>query len=199
MKRREENASLFDGSFGSTQQGYSSNMKLMIVAAFLIVTIGLILIQPDPTPNRLAGDEGELTEMTKSAALIDAPSATYSNSEAAVTRSETSLLSVGGAVRSEDVSKLLRQPIRLNGSSRDIRALSRDVLAKFGYSVGADDRLHGLLVQALAEGQSDAYIDALLNSAVTRGDFRAPVALTMSSGRFNTDALLQELVVQYNN
>ncbi|MDB4073981.1 hypothetical protein N9530_04435 [Ascidiaceihabitans sp.] len=45
MKRREENASLFDGSFGSTQQGYSSNMKLMmIVAAFLIVTIGLILI-----------------------------------------------------------------------------------------------------------------------------------------------------------
>lgn len=106
MKRREENASLFDGSFGSTQQGYSSSMKLMmIVAAFLIVTIGLILIQPDPTPSRLAGDEDELTEMTKSAALIDAPSATYPNYEVAVTRSETSLLSVGGAVRSEDVSK----------------------------------------------------------------------------------------------
>lgn len=79
------------------------------------------------------------------------------------------------------------------------KTLASDVLAKFGYRVGADDRLHGLLVQALAEGQSDAYIDALLNFAVTRGDFRAPVALTMSSGRFNTDALLQELVVQYNN
>ena len=79
------------------------------------------------------------------------------------------------------------------------KTLASDVLAKFGYRVGADDRLHGLLVQALAEGQSDAYIDALLNFAVTRGDFRAPVALTMSSGRLNMDALLQELVVQYNN
>jgi hypothetical protein len=137
--------------------------------------------------------------MTKSAALIDAPSATYSNSESAVTSSETSLLSVGGGARSEDVSKLLRQPIRLNGSSRDIRALSSDVLAKFGYGVGADDRLHGLLVQALAEGQSGAYIYALLNSVLTRGDFRAPVALTMSWGRFNTDALPREQVVQYNN
>jgi len=64
-------------------------MKLMIVVAFWIVTIRLILIQTDPTPNRLAGDEDELTEMTKSAALIDAPSATYSSSESAVTLSET--------------------------------------------------------------------------------------------------------------
>ena len=72
-------------------------------------------------------------------------------------------------------------------------------MAKFGYGVGADDRLYGLLVQALAEGQSGAYTYALLNSVLTSGDFRAPIALTMSWGRFNTDALPQELVVQYNN
>ena len=71
-------------------------------------------------------------------------------------------------------------------------------MAKFGYNASVGDRLHGLLVQALAEGQSDAYIDALLNTAVTRSDFRAPVALTMSSGRFNADVLLQELVFQFN-
>ena len=93
-------------------------------------------------------------------------------------------MSVGGAARSEDVSKLLRQPIRLNGSSRDIRALSSNVLAKFGYSVGADDRLHGLLVQALAEGQSGAYIYALLNSVLTRGDFRAPSRIDDVMGPF---------------
>ena len=94
------------------------------------------------------------------------------------------MLSVGGAARSEDVSKLLRQPIRLNGSSRDIRALSSDVLAKFGYSVGADDRLHGLIVQALAEGQPGAYIYALLNSVLTRGDFRAPSRIGDVMGPF---------------
>mgnify|MGYP000518098408 CR=1 FL=1 len=154
MKRGTDNASLFDESVGPEQQGYSSNMKLMmIVAAFLIITIGLILVQPNVAPNQLA--ENEPTELTKTADLASVPSADYSNSEAVVMRSETSLLSVG-------------------------------------------DRLHGLLVQALAEGQSDAYIDALLNTAVTRGDFRAPVALTMSSGRFNADVLLQELVFQFN-
>ena len=197
MKRGTDNASLFGGSFGSEQQGYSSNMKLMmIVAAFLIVTIGLILVQPNVAPNQLA--ENEPTELTKTADLASVPSANYSNSEAVVTRFETSLSSVGGIQRAEHVSKLLRQPIRLNGATRDIRALSREVLAKFGYNASVGDRLHGLLVQALAEGQSDAYIDALLNTAVTRGDFRAPVALTMPSGRFNTDVLLQELVVQFN-
>ena len=197
MKRGTDNASLFDESVGPEQQGYSSNMKLMmIVAAFLIVTIGLILVQPNVAPNQLV--ENEPTELTKTADLASVPSADYSNSEAVVTRSETSLLSVGGIQRAENVSKLLRQPIRLNGATRDIRALSREVLAKFGYNASVGDRLHGLLVQALAEGQSDAYIDALLNTAVTRGDFRAPVALTMSSGRFNTDVLLQELVFQFN-
>ena len=198
MKRGTDNASLFGESFGSEQQGYSSNMKLMmIIAAFLIVTIGLILVQPNVAPNQLA--ENEPTELTKTADLASVPSANYSNSEAVVTRFETPLLSVGGIQRAEHVSKLLRQPIRLNGATRDIRALSREVLAKFGYNASVGDRLHGLLVQALAEGQSDAYIDALLNTAVTRGDFRAPVALTMPSGRFTTDALLQELVLQFNN
>ena len=198
MKRGTDNASLFGESFGSEQQGYSSNMKLMmIVAAFLIVTIGLILVQPNVAPNQLA--ENEPTELTKTVDLANVPSANYSNSEAVVTLSETSLLSIGGIERAEDVSKLLRQPFRLNGATRDIRPLSREVLASFGYNASAGDRLHGLLVQALAEGQSDTYIDALLNTAVTRGDFRALVALTMPSGRFTTDALLQELVLQFNN
>ncbi|MDC1481886.1 hypothetical protein N8146_06295 [Ascidiaceihabitans sp.] len=126
MKRGTDNASLFDESVGPEQQGYSSNMKLMmIVAAFLIVTIGLILVQPNVAPNQLV--ENEPTELTKTADLASVPSADYSNSEAVVTRSETSLLSVGGIQRVENVSKLLRQPIRLNGATRDIRALSREV------------------------------------------------------------------------
>ena len=98
MKRGTDNASLFGESFGSEQQGYSSNMKLMmIIAAFLIVTIGLILVQPNVAPNQLA--ENEPTELTKTADLANAPSANYSNSEALVTRSETSLLSIGARIQ----------------------------------------------------------------------------------------------------
>ena len=102
-------------------------MKLMmIIASFLIVTIGLILVQPNVAPNQLA--ENEPTELTKTADLANVPSANYSNFEAVVTLSETSLLSIGGIERAEDVSKLLRQPFRLNGATRDIRPLSREVL-----------------------------------------------------------------------
>ena len=69
MKRGTDNASLFDESVGPEQQGYSSNMKLMmIVAAFLIVTIGLILVQPNVAPNQLV--ENEPTELTKTADLV---------------------------------------------------------------------------------------------------------------------------------
>ena len=45
-------------------------------------------------------------------------------------------------------------------------------------------------MQALAEGQSNAYIDALLNTAAGRGEMSVPVALQTASGRLDTDTLL---------
>jgi hypothetical protein len=189
MNWRADNAPLDDESYGSVKQGYSSNMKLMmIVAAFLIVTIGLLLVQPNSLSRDLA-DVAPIAEELETAG---------SEPISEVTRSETSLLTVATETRRQDVSKLLRQPIRLDGRRRDIRDLTREVLAKFGYDAPVGDRLHALVVQSLAEGQSDSYIDALLNTSVSRGDIYVPVALLEASGRLNTDALLQELLVQFN-
>lgn len=203
MKRRADNASLFDESFGSTEQGYSSNMKLMmIVAAFLVVTIGLLLVKPSVAPNDVAATEpgSELSEKTQTAATISSKPIFGTLTDPAyasdVTRSETSLLSLGGEAHIQDVSKMLRQPIRLDGHYNDLRDLSRKALAQFGYDAPLGDKLHALLVQSLTERQSNSYIDALLNASASRGDIGVPVGLQMPSGRLDTRALLEALLMQ---
>lgn len=183
MDRRTDDAPLLGESFDLAEQGYSSNMKMMtIVAAFLIVAIGVMLIQP----NSLSQDIAYVEQMgtLSQASPIDA-----------VSRSQTSLFAVEPVRKHENVSDLLREHISLNENSRNIHDQSWDVLMKFGHAARLGDPLHTMLAQSLLEGQSDAYIDALLNISVARGAFKAPIALQTTTGRLNTDALLQQLVL----
>ena len=192
MSWRNSNAPWLDESTDPQAEGVSTNMKLMLIAAaFLAVTIGLILMQPGSTPQLVAQNE-----------VIDAPTAATvteparviapepEQSAAQVTRSSTSLLSVEGGQLEEDVSKMLRRPIRLDGQQNDIRILAKTALAGFGHTAAPGDPLYDLLVQALAERQSNAYIDALLNTAAGRGEIVVPVALRTANGRLDTNALL---------
>ncbi|MEO0403057.1 MAG: hypothetical protein AAF214_11830 [Pseudomonadota bacterium] len=168
----------------------SSNIKmLLIAAAFLLVTIGLIVLQPGV-------DTGYGTHRAD-VAPEPAPLESVASIEPEVTRADASLLSLNAPQVSEAVSKQLRQPIRLTDTDarhNDLRALTAITLAGFGYTPAAGDRLQILLVQALTEGQSNAYIDALLNTAAARGEFEPPRQLMLSSGRMDTDALLAALV-----
>ncbi|MFD1809151.1 LysM peptidoglycan-binding domain-containing protein [Gemmobacter lanyuensis] len=54
--------------------------------------------------------------------------------------------------------------------------------------------LEGLVAQALREGQSDAYIDALVNEAAGQGQLSVPAALVTASGQVDTAVLLASLV-----
>ena len=164
----------------------SSNIKMLLIAvAFLMVTIGLILLQP-------GADQATAPEVAGTAPPLDA-----AEGDSEVSRSDASLLQIETVSASEAVSRQLRQPIRLtdtDASRSDLRSLTAAVLADFGYAVTPGDRLHALLVQALTEGQSNAYIDALLNTAAARGEFEPPRQLEMSSGRLDTETLLIALV-----
>lgn len=170
---------------GQVDDGSSTNIKMLLCAsAVLCVTIGLILIIPDddaPEPPQLA--------VTPEAPVV----------EAEVSRSDASLLSFDSLPASEAVSRQLRQPIRLTDSDAnrsDLRMMTALVLADFGHAPHHDDPLLRLLVQALSEGQSNAYIDALLNTAAARGDFTPPRQLVMTTGRMDTETLLVALVRQ---
>lgn len=54
--------------------------------------------------------------------------------------------------------------------------------------------LEGLVAQALREGQSDAYIDALVNEAAGKGQVSVPAGLVTASGKVDTAVLLAGLV-----
>lgn len=56
--------------------------------------------------------------------------------------------------------------------------------------------LQSLVTQALREGQSDAYIDALVNEAAGKGSVAVPSMLVTSEGRVDTAVLLATLVAR---
>ena len=116
--------------------------------------------------------------------------------ETAVTRSETSLLELQRATRSTQASDVLHQLATQGGRGpADLQVVARQVLAGFGYAARDGDRLHALLVGALSHQKSDAYIDALLNTAAARGEFSPPLALVMPTGRMDTSSLLRAMVL----
>ncbi|WP_299770598.1 hypothetical protein [uncultured Tateyamaria sp.] len=185
MFRRDDATETVSRAAIEPEEYSSSNIKMLVIAAtFLVVTIGLILMQPGgPTIERQSFAE----------IAIDV------EDEAEVTRADTSLLEPQPLPASEAVSRQLRQPIRLTDTDArhtDLRSLTRIVLIGFGYTPAQDDRLQALLVQALTEGQSNAYIDALLNTAAARGEFTLPRQLTTTAGRLDTETLLAALISQ---
>ncbi len=54
--------------------------------------------------------------------------------------------------------------------------------------------LADLVSRAVARGQSDAYLDALINEAADSGRIEVPGALRTANGRVDTDALLRALI-----
>lgn len=80
-----------------------------------------------------------------------------------------------------------------------LMAMTQDVLANLtggAKGAGAPDSgdLQTLVVQALRQGQSDAYLDALLNEARDSGRIAVPEALITSDGKVDTTTLLAALV-----
>lgn len=55
--------------------------------------------------------------------------------------------------------------------------------------------LESYLIWAISTDRSDSYIDTLLNSAAAKGDFNVPMALTTTSGAFNTAGFLTSVVI----
>lgn len=192
---------------------------LMVVMTFLLVTVVLVALQPRsaaaPTFSAEASEEQAVEPVVAVAVAQDpveaveeidivavtapapapAPRPTPVAAEQEVSRADASLLELRQAVRSREASDVLRQLAGTTGSGPDdLPSLARSVLGGFGYPVREGDRLHALLVASLSNQKSDAYIDALLNTAVARGEFNPPYALTLPTGRMDTYTLLQAMV-----
>ena len=83
----------------------------------------------------------------------------------------------------------------------DMQAMTQNVLAGLGIQAPAAEveaeqpaDLGTLVQQALEQGQSDAYLEALVSEAAARGDVEVPDAMVTSEGEVDTKTLLASLV-----
>lgn len=218
MKWQNNTSPFRDGQSRKRAKTSHSNIKLlMISSAFLIVATGLVLFQPGDVPDTTVAAK---TSAAPKIATISAPDALpalaplpaeYTTRPPVITRTVTpqvpptetvtrnspDLLDIPERPASKTIAGLLRQPIRLNAPAAQYRRLSdvaQSTLERLGHSSGSTDPLHAMLVQALAEEQSDSYIDALVNTAANQGHFTIPVTLRGPDDRFDTKRLLDELI-----
>jgi nucleoid-associated protein YgaU len=90
-----------------------------------------------------------------------------------------------------------------NAPDGGLRDLTATALAGIRQATGQPDpnaspqtALQSLVVRALRDGQTDAYIDILLNEAARSGTVTVPEALVTTDGRVDTYLLLSSIVSQ---
>ncbi|MEP3947342.1 hypothetical protein [Ascidiaceihabitans sp.] len=196
MFGRMDFAALMKGLKDPETGEFSSNVQLTAIgSAFVTITIGLIVLQPGYPADQFANGELLPQDLTDapSAVVISADGAAYDGADdGVVTRSNTSLFSVGP-------DPVQRDPIRLSSGdiiTYDLRGLTATVLTDFGHVTRPGDRLHSLLVETLSAQEPENYIDTVLNAAAGRGEFLVPVSLQTVDGGLDTETLLQAIKVR---
>lgn len=202
---------------------------LIIATAFLTVTVGLLMLQPDNGSTRraalpLSGETANVPAQVSRAEtdLVELIPVTQPQPQATATLPSDRL---GQAV--ELAATRPATPVETptaatsTAAEEDLRQLTAGVLAGLGATTAkapADDMqlmtatvlanltaataprpdapasLETLVVQAMRQGQSDAYLDALLNEAAGAGQISVPKSLVTSTGKVDTATLLATLV-----
>ncbi|GGF66197.1 LysM domain-containing protein [Mameliella alba] len=191
---------------------------ILFSIAFVAVTAALIVFQPGAAHirDRMAAEPDMVTRAATApdplpralARSVEAPQA--AGTAPAPTPQVNPALAIAAAVKASQapagdpafttalLSELGKAPAA--GAEGDaLMAMTQDVLANLtggAKGAGAPDSgdLQTLVVQALRQGQSDAYLDALLNEARDSGRIAVPEALITSDGKVDTTTLLATLV-----
>ena len=190
--------------------------RIMIIgAAFLTVTLALILLQPDGESAARNTSEDEPSTVTRAdtgiLSLTDEDvsmlrdTATTTSADANVSQASEVLKPAAqdpvmdditaGVLASLGSKKPSTAPVQsVTEPSEDdaLRSLTSSVLS--GLSNSSSKSMEQLVVQALNQGQSDSYIEAMINAAADAGSIEVPSALRTGEGRVDTDTLLAELV-----
>ncbi|MBY6114226.1 LysM peptidoglycan-binding domain-containing protein [Mameliella alba] len=138
----------------------------------------------------------------KSQAPVAEPPKVEANPALAIAAAVQASRGAGGDELARTTSALLSElgKAPVAGAEDDaLMAMTQSVLASLTGVGGAADTptpgdLQTLVVQALRQGQSDAYLDALLNEARDSGQVVVPDALITSDGKVDTATLLATLV-----
>ncbi|WP_432450337.1 LysM peptidoglycan-binding domain-containing protein [Aliiroseovarius marinus] len=183
----------------------------LIVGGFTFGVTALVLLQPGqsakdtrqvalPAPSQAASTLTEVTQLSAQVAPAAAQPVIVPKAETPAMLNMTNSVLAGLGVTTPDTSQDTSIAGASGGAANgDMRDLTSSVLAGLGQVSGtaASDapatNLQGLIAQALNEGQTDAYITALLDEAFDRGLIEAPKALTTEDGGVDTATLVSQL------
>lgn len=192
--------------------------SILIAAGFLSVTIVLVALQPASKSDRY--DDAVVTRNdTDLTRLQSAVSAAQSQPQAAAEPAQgASTAAALAAISGKTPPPEAKPDMFLKGMSTGVlselgidagqkadpaekrmRDMTAGILADIKGTSGKTTNsrtLQTLVAQALREGQSDSYIDTLLNEAASKGDVAVPAALVTSSGRVDTSTLLASIVAE---
>lgn len=206
MFRRQPPSPELFGYEPAAIEGRPSKVRPLAVACLLLsVAIIAMLLLPTQratlvTPNAIAANPAKTAPALTPRAQAQAPAVNpaaprpIDPEPAHVTRASATLTGVLVLPDDIPVSQMLRRPVRLSqrqAGGPTLRDLTQSAMAQFG----ADDpKMQAILQQALADRKSNSYIDALLNTSLTRGDIRVPAQLKTTDGRLDTPQLLRAVL-----
>ena len=175
---------------------------LLISGGFLVVTVALLLLQPSEPPQKFAkrapitAPEQQVSRAKTNLVEVDAaalnparPSVMPETDQADLANSTASVLAgLGGATT----------PSETSSEDDKLRDMTAGVLAGLNALRPTPETptqaLQNLIVRALGEGQSDSYIDALVNEAANAGALQVPNILVTEQGSVDTRTLLASIV-----
>ncbi len=188
---------------------------LVLAAAFFGITLALILLQPTPDLHSAEHEHTVTRTSTDTSLNGTIPAASFATSQPVPTPTPTVaapanrrpsgdtelramthgvLSGLGIAPASLDVAD---DGTEAEAALRDMSLSALDGLRKVtGQPASVETPLQRLIVQALRAGQTDSYIDTLLNEAASMGEIAVPRALITADGRVDTHVILSSIVAQ---
>ncbi|MBZ8118406.1 LysM peptidoglycan-binding domain-containing protein [Roseovarius sp. LXJ103] len=150
----------------------------LISAGFFAITLALIVFQPTagiraPSPD-LAGP---------------AIGVTRANTGLDTVLAEENIPQVNSVIAARSEPTLVPEPALIPEAAPQAAPAPEATTTGLAIDAGLED----IIMTALKQGQSEGYIDALVNQAARDGDMAMPSDLVTSDGRVNTNAMLSAL------
>ena len=157
----------------------------LVSIVFLGITLVLILMQPGAGTATFVPASPDENSVSRAETELDALSA-LSDSLSLITEEV------------EAVSASVSEPVDLTTPAvtpvPEIIAVETEPAPQPILSTSTDENgLERLIVNALSQGQSEAYIEALVNDAAQKGSVEIPDSLVTADGRVDTASLLSAL------
>lgn len=191
--------------------------SVVALFVFALLLCGYIVLRPGTPPRALTGDDMAVTRGLGDSILGPVPDVIASLDTTVVTpaplRAPAPSLNVltDNARMAETTANVLAglglnvAPTPDTTTADPMRDLTASVLSGIGQITGKqviaggetpapNTSLEMLVVQALQQGQSDAYIDTIVNEAAKAGTITVPQGLVTANGNVDTAVLLYSLI-----